>query len=234
MAQQNAQLMQSKKLAGGKPSSSTQQFLDIAEIREDVVVMKDGTMRAVLLVSSLNFSLKSEDEQEAIIQGYISFLNSLDAPIQITVQSRKLNVDDYLNRLKEQEKTQTNELLRAQISDYRQFVKELVELGEIMQKKFFVIVPYNPASAKRKGFFARLSEVLSPLVSARLRDEQFRQRKKDIMTRVEAIRSGLNSMGLSSALLDTQGLIELYYSAYNPQSMESQKLEKTDALRVEA
>ena len=234
MAQVKPQLMQSKKLAGGKPSSSTQQFLDVAEIREDVVVMKDGTMRAVLLVSSLNFSLKSEDEQEAIIQGYISFLNSLDAPVQIQIQSRKLNVDDYLNRLKEQEKTQTNELLRTQIADYRQFVKELVDLGEIMQKKFFIVVPYNPASAKRKGFVARLSEVLTPLVSARLREEQFRQRKKDIMVKVDSIRAGLNSMGLTSVMLDTQGLIELYYTAFNPQSMERQKLEKMDALRVEA
>ncbi len=228
------QLMQSKKLAGAKPQVSTQQFLDIAEIREDVVVMKDGTMRAVLLVSSLNFSLKSEDEQEAIIQGYISFLNSLDSPVQIQIQSRKLNVDDYLNRLKEQEKDQANELLRNQISDYRQFVKELVELGEIMQKKFFVIVPHNPANSQRKGFFARMSEVLSPLVSARLREDQFRQRKKDLSIKVDAVRAGLNSMSLSSALLDTQGLIELYYTAYNPQSMETQKLEKTDALRVEA
>ncbi len=234
MPKKQEQLMQGKKLAGGKPSSSTQQFLDIAEIREDVVVMKDGTMRAVLLVSSLNFSLKSEDEQEAIIQGYISFLNSLDSPIQIQIQSRKLNVDEYLNRLKEQEKTQENELLRSQINDYRQFVKELVELGEIMQKKFFVVVPYNPASSRRKGFFARMSEVMTPLISARLREEQFRQRKKDIMVRVDSVRAGLNSMGLTSAMLDTQGLIELYYTAYNPQSMERQKLEKMDALRVEA
>ncbi len=229
----NEQLMQSKKLAGSKPQVSTQQFLDIAEIREDVVVMKDGTMRAVLLVSSINFSLKSEDEQEAIIQGYISFLNSLDSPVQILIQSRKLDIDDYLNRLKEHEKTQSNDLLRNQIVDYRQFVKELVELGEIMQKKFFVIVPYNPASSKRKGFFARMGEVLSPLVSARLREEQFRQRKKDLMVKVDSVRAGLNSMSLMSATLDTQSLIELYYTAYNPQSMQSQKLEKVDNVRLE-
>lgn len=227
------QLMQSRKLAGSKPANSTQQFLDIAEIREDVVVMKDGTMRAVLLVSSINFSLKSEDEQEAIIQGYIAFLNSLESPVQILIQSRKLDIDNYLERLKEQEKSQTNDLLRNQIVDYRQFVKELVELGEIMQKKFFVVVPYNPASAKRKGFFARMSEILSPLVSARLREEQFRQRKKDLMIKVDNVRASLNSMSLISAMLDTQSLIELYYTAYNPQSMQSQKLEKVETLRLE-
>lgn len=225
--------MQNKKLAGTKPATSTQQFLDIAEIREDIVVMKDGTLRAVLLVSSINFSLKSEDEQNAIIQGYVSFLNSLDSPVQILIQSRKLNVDEYLNRLKEQEKTQTNDLLRAQIADYRQFVGELVELGEIMQKKFIVVVPHNPATAKRKGFFARMSETLSPLVSAKLREEQFRQRKKDLMVKVDSVRASLNSMSLSSAMLDTQSLIELYYSSYNPQSMESQKFQKIEELRVE-
>lgn len=228
------QLMQNKKLAGAKPAASTQRFLDIAEIREDIVVMKDGTLRAVLFVSSINFSLKSEDEQQAIIGGYVSFLNSLDSPIQILVQSRKLNIDDYLNRLKEQEKTQTNELLRNQINDYRQFVAELVTLGEIMQKKFFVVVPYNPASAQRKGFFSRMSEVLSPLVSAKLREEQFRARKKELMVKVDAVRASLNSMSLANAMLDTQSLIELYYSSYNPQSMDTQKLPKVGEVQVEA
>jgi type IV secretory pathway VirB4 component len=228
------QLMQSKKLAGSKPAASTQQYLDIAEIREDIVVLKDGTLRAVLLVSSINFSLKSEDEQNAIIQGYVSFLNSLESPLQIVIQSRKLNIDDYLNRLGEQEKTQTNELLRTQIADYRTFIKELVELGEIMQKKFIVVVPHNPATNKRKGFFARMSEVLSPLVSARLREEQFRQRKKDLMVKVDSVRASLNSMSLTSAMLDTQSLIELYYGAYNPILMETQKLQKVETVRVEA
>lgn len=230
----NEQLMQNKKLAGSKPPASTQRFLDIAEIREDIVVMKDGTLRAVLLVSSINFSLKSEDEQQAIIGSYVSFLNSLDSPIQILVQSRKLNIDEYLNRLKEHEKTQENELLRNQIVDYRQFVGELVELGEIMQKKFIVVIPYNPASAQRKGFFARASEILSPLVSAKLREDQFQNRKKELMIKVDSVRASLNSMSLANAMLDTQSLIELYYSAYNPQSTESQKPPKIGDLQVEA
>lgn len=225
--------MQSKKLAGAKPANSTQQYLDIAEIRDDVVVLKDGTLRAVLLVSSLNFALKSEDEQNAIIQGYLSFLNTLDAPLQIVVQSRKLNIDDYLHRLEEQEKTQANELLRAQIGDYRQFVRELVELGEIMQKKFFVVIPHNPLTNRRKGFFARAGEVLKPLVSTKLRDEQFRQRKKDLLVRVDSVRASLNSMSLTNAMLDTQSLIELYYASYNPQMADVQKLEKVENLRVE-
>lgn len=228
-----AQQMQSRQLAGSRPAASTQQYLDIAEIRDDVVVMKDGTMRAVLLASSINFSLKSEEEQQAVIGGYVSFLNTLDAPVQICIQSRKLNIDDYLNRLKVQEKELSNELLQTQIADYRNFVSELVELGEIMQKKFFVVVPYNPAAAKRKSFYARLIELASPLVSVRLRDERFRQRKVELMTRVDAVRAAMNSMGIVTAMLDTQSLIELYYSSYNPQMMDTQKLEDVNKLRIE-
>jgi len=227
------QTMQSKKLAGSKPTTTTQKYLDIAEIRDDIVVMKDGTLRAVLLVSSINFSLKSQDEQAAIMQGYISFLNSLDAPLQICIQSRKLKVDDYLERLKKQQLEQKNELLRDQIGDYRQFISELVELGEIMQKKFFVVIPYNPATNKRKGFFSRVSEVLSPLVTVRLKDERFKERKKELMIRVSSVQASLNSMSVSSVMLDTQSLIELYYSTYNPIEAETQKLENIGKLQIE-
>ncbi|MEK7115885.1 MAG: hypothetical protein AAB879_00640, partial [Patescibacteria group bacterium] len=121
--------MQSKKLAGAKPGVPSQRFLDISEIREDVAVMKDGTLRAVLLVSSINFALKSMDEQNAIVQAYMQFLNAIDFPIQIVIQSRRMNIDTYLRRLSESERTQTNELLRRQIGDYRDYVRQLVELA---------------------------------------------------------------------------------------------------------
>jgi hypothetical protein len=224
--------MQSKKLAGSKPGPSTQKYLDISEVKEDVVVMKDGTLRAVLVVASINFALKSEDEQEAIISQYVSFLNSLEYPLQVVIQSRRLNIDNYIERLKEQEKNQTNELLRMQIRDYRGFVFELVELGQIMQKYFFCVVPYNPLSDKRKGFFTQLSEVFIPALSVRLAQERFMQRRSDLMQRVEHMKGSLNSMGLKSAMLDTQGLIELYYRVYNPETYDAQKMADTDKLRV--
>ncbi|MEK9152709.1 MAG: TraC family protein [Patescibacteria group bacterium] len=224
--------MQSKKLAGPKPGPATQRYLDISEIKDDVVVMKDGTLRAVLLVSSINFSLKSEDEQNAIIQQYMSFLNSLEFPLQIVIQSRQLNIDKYLDRLKESEKAQTNELLRLQINDYRAFIKELVSLGQIMQKSFFVTVPYNPLSDTQKGFFARLSESFSPVLSVKLAEDRFRQRRDDLMKRVDNISGNLGSMGLKSSMLDTQGLIELYYRVYNPEIFDVQKMVDTDQLRV--
>jgi len=141
---------------------STQRFLAIAEIRDGTVVLRDGTLRTALLCSSVNFSLKSDEEQEALIAGYVQFLNTLDFPLQIVVQSRKLSIDTYLSRLAESEKNQTNELLRLQIADYRKFVSELVELGAIMSKRFFMVVPYNPLSDKKRGFFSRLQDVITP------------------------------------------------------------------------
>lgn len=225
--------MQSKKLAGAKPGVPAQRYLDIAEIKDDIVVMKDGTMRAVLLVSSINFALKSVDEQNAIVQAYMQFLNSLDFPIQIVIQSRRMNIDEYLRKLSESERTQTNELLRRQISDYRDYIKQLVDLAEIMQKKFFVVVPMDPTTDKQRGFFARLSEILTPSVAIRLSDEKFRKHKESLMLRVNTVSSGLQSMSLNAAMLDTQSLIELFYTVYNPELFESQRMTNVEKLQIE-
>ena len=153
-----------------KPGMPTQRFIDIAEIKGDVVVMKDGTLRAVVIVSSINFALKSTDEQEAIISSYMQLLNSLDHPLQVVIQSRRMNIEKYLDALKEQEKKQQNELLKAQIIDYREFINQLVELGDIMSKRFFVVIPFDPLSDKQKGFFARFKEALSPVISWKLKE----------------------------------------------------------------
>jgi type IV secretory pathway VirB4 component len=225
--------MQSKKLAGSKPGVPTQRYLDIAEIKEDVVVLKDGTLRAVLLVSSINFSLKSVDEQNAIVQAYMQFLNGLEFPIQVVIQSRRMNIDDYLSKLKEAERTQANELLRRQISDYRDYVKQLVDLGEIMQKRFYVVVPLDPSTDKQKGFFARMSEILTPSVAIRLSEDRFRRNKDTLMLRVNQVLSGLQSMSLNAVMLDTQSLIELYYTVYNPELFESQRMTETGKLQLE-
>lgn len=226
--------MQSEKLAKPKPGVPAQRFLDISEIREDVVVMKDGTLRAVLLVSSINFALKSVDEQNAIVQAYMQFLNALDFPIQIVIQSRRMNIDEYIRKLNEAEKTQGNELLRRQIGDYRDYVKQLVALGDIMQKKFFIIVPLNPLAVESgKGFAQRLGEILKPSVAIRVSDDKFRKDKENLMLRVNAVVGGLQSMSLSAVMLDTQSLIELYYTVYNPDSFESQRIASVDKIQLE-
>jgi hypothetical protein len=225
--------MPPKKTAALKVGVATRARLDIAEIREDCVILKDGTLRAVFLVSSINFALKSEDEQNAIIAAYVSFLNALEFPLQIVIQSRKLNIDGYLEKLKRAEKEQTNELLKIQISDYREYVRELVEMGDIMSKRFYVAVPYDPLSDKRKGFWSRFSEVLRPGAALRLGTETFKRRRRDLYARVEHVQMLLSGMGLTSVILDTESLIELYYNIYNPEMAETEKMVETDKLNVE-
>ena len=195
--------------------------------------MKDGTLRAVLMVSSINFALKSQDEQQATIQSYMQFLNGLEYPIQIVIQSRKMNVDKYIESLIEQEGKIDNELLKAQIRDYRAFVGDLVELGEIMEKRFYVVVPYNPSTDQRRGFFSRLSSAVTPASVIKLSQKQFKDRRQSLMQRVNIIQGGLTGMGLKSVLLDSQSLIELYYTVYNPDVYDTEKLTDINSLRVE-
>jgi hypothetical protein len=221
------------KLAKPKPGPATQRFLDIAEIRDDMVILNDGTVRAAMLVSSINFALKSEMEQEAIIQSYVTFLNGLDYPIQIVIQSRRMNIDAYVESLKEQEKKTGNDLLRAQIADYRTFVDELVELGQIMQKRFYVVVPYDPLTNKKRGFWQRLSLVLSPAAAAKLNEKQLTDRREQLGRRSQTVAGNLASMGLQAVRLDTQGLIELYYDAYNPDVFEGERLGELGKIRIE-
>lgn len=225
--------MQSKQLAGAKPTESTQKYLDIAEITDDVVVLKDGSLRAVLLTSSVNFALKSADEQNATIAAYVGFLNSFEFPIQIVIQSRKMNIDPYIEKLKTMEKEQTNELLKMQTAEYRMYVTELIELGEIMSKRFYVVVPFHPLIGKQKNFFQRLSEALSPAKSVSLKRKWFLERRRELMQRVDLVESGLSSMGLNTVLLTTQNLIELYYNCYNPETSQQQKMTDVSKITVE-
>jgi len=124
------------------PQASTQQFLEIDQIREGIIILKNKALRGVIMVSSLNFALKSEDEQNAIIYQFQNFLNSLDFSIEIVIQSRRLNITGYLEKLKELEGKQENELLRIQTADYRKFIQGLIAGGAIMSKNFFVVVPF--------------------------------------------------------------------------------------------
>jgi len=225
--------MQSKKLAKAKPGPPSQRYLDIAEIRENAVVLKDGTLRAVIMVSSINFALKSQEEQQATVQSYMQFLNGLDYPIQVVVQSRKMNVDVYMDALKKREAEISNDLLKAQIRDYRGFVGELVDLGEIMQKRFYVVVPYDPVADKKQNFWTKLSAAIMPASVVTLSAKASKERLYHLNQRVSIIQGGLTGMGLQSVVLDTQSLIELYYTVYNPDVFDTQKLVDLNKLQVE-
>ena len=149
------------------------------------------------------------------------------------MQSRKLYIKPYLQKLHEREKQITNELLRAQIADYRSFISELVNLGKIMSKQFYVVVPYDPLSNKKKGFWSRASELANPVKIIKLKEDRFTKRKRELDMRVRQVQSGLSSMSLEVVRLDTQSLIELFYSTLNPDIAYSEVLAPVDKLRVE-
>lgn len=219
-------------LAQNKVNVSTQRYLDIAEIREDTVIMRDSTMRAVILVSSINFALKSEDEQNAIISAYVSFLNNIDFPLQIVIQSRELNIENYLDSLRQKEKEQTNELLKMQINEYVQYIQELISMSKVMNKRFYIIVSYNPMSDKQQSFFSRVFEVFKPATLIKMKEEKFLERRVELTRRIDNITGGLSSIGLNAVTLDTQSLIELYYNSYNLDTASSQKLVDVNQLRA--
>lgn len=213
---------------------STQRYLPISEIHDDAILMKDGTLRQVVLVSSINFDLKTEDEQKAIIQGYIQLLNSLDFPIQIIVQSRKLNIQDYLSRLKSHEIEQQNELMKLQISEYRQYVSELVEIADIMSKRFFVVIPYSSEKSESQSFWKRLKIAVRPEQITHISEKQLIQYKEELIRRVELVCGGLESIGLKTHLLDTEALIELFIESYNPRSASNEQLTDMTRFHIDA
>ena len=185
------------------------------------------------MVSSMNFALKSDEEQAAVIQAYTQYLNIIDFPLQIVIQSRKLNIDPYLDNLKVIEKAQTNELLKMQTQEYITYVKELVELADIMSKRFYVVVPFEQITKKRQGFFKRLTTVISPTNVIHIKQKRFLEMRDDLMKRVDFVVDGLSGLGLKAVPLDTQGLIELFYTTYNPQTSDQQKLGNFEQLSVE-
>lgn len=226
--------MKDKKASKKKKSMpSTQAHLYISEIKEGVAVLKDGTLRKVLMTSSINFALKSEDEQNALISAYVGFLNSIDFPLQIVVQSRQLQIKPYLKKLIDLEREQHSELLRIQIADYRAFVEELVDIGQIMTKRFYVVIPYDPLSNRKKSFFVRFKEILKPAFTLKLKEDRFQKRKEELEVRVRQVVSGLQSMSLETVELDTQALIELYYTTYNPDIAFAESLGDIEKIQLD-
>lgn len=207
-----------------KVSASSQAYLEIEEIKEDVLVLKDSSMRAVIYVSSINFDLKSENERMAIISSFQAFLNSLNFPIQIMINSRKIDLDEYLSKLKDLEKSQNNELLRLQTADYVSFVSGLLEEVNIMDKMFFVVIPYYPP-VLNQSFMDKIFKG-----NKKIGPSNFETNKIQLMDRVDVIVSGLKSIGLNCASLDTNGLIQLFYSVYNPETARTEKVKNPETL----
>ena len=212
--------------------SSTQGFLDIEEIKDGVVVLKNGSLRTVLMVSSINFDLKASEEQDAIIGTYQNFLNSLDFPLQIFISSRKINLKYYIENLKTLSKEQVNELLHLQMEDYIKYIADLTTKIDIVNKYFYVVVPFSPIENKKSGLKDRFVEMFAPKNAEKENKASFEIYKDQLWQRVEHVQYGLNGAGIKMVPLNTQELIELYYSIYNPGATESVGLAPVEEMAV--
>ena len=185
-------------------------------------------MRGILQVSSINFNLKSEQEQNAIIYAYQGFLNTIDFPIQILIRSRKLDIDGYLDSLNEKREKQTNMLLQRQTLEYIEYIKKLVEYADIMEKNFYVIVPIDPFRTQGLTIFQKFWQYIHPQdtsVNIRQRHREFDDLKKKLTQRVNLAKTGLENCNLRAVQLSTQQLVELFYQVFNPITSRSEKLD---------
>ncbi|TSC79177.1 MAG: hypothetical protein G01um101425_814 [Candidatus Peregrinibacteria bacterium Gr01-1014_25] len=208
------------------PKAATQRFLPIGEIRQDTVFLKNGGMRAVIAVEALNFNLKSETEQQGIIAGYGSFVNTLSFPLQIVIRSSRTNVDEYLRQLTVLAEKQTNDLLKQQTTAYVTFIQRLLEVADIMQKRFYVIVPLDRGTRK-KTLVEKFFDWIHPEDSS----AKAQQRMKDLGPslralgeRVDLVQAGLTNIGLHVRRLSTRDLLELYYNILNPKTSQQEKI----------
>ncbi len=214
---------------------STQRYLQFAGARDSILILKDGGVRAILEVSSVNFNLKSEAEQNSIILAYQRFLNSLSFPVEILMRSYKLDIEHYLDMLGQRKKKLTNQLLRDQMEEYIEYIQKLVEYSDIMEKKFFVIVPVDPPRAEKKSMIAKFWSYIHPddtVMDIITRRKEFQDLKRLLETRVNVVQTSLENCGLKVNQLDTEAIISLFYQVYNPLLSRTQKIKNIGNLSV--
>ncbi|MEK7063143.1 MAG: hypothetical protein AAB955_00450 [Patescibacteria group bacterium] len=200
-------------------SKAAQDFVPIKEVRGGVIVLKDGTLVGGLLASSLNFALKSADEQSAILSQFQNFLNSLDFSIQFFIQSRKLDIRPYIGLLEERLRAQTEDLMKIQVSEYIDFIKTFTDRANIMSKHFFVMVPYAPPIINiQKGIQEKIFGTNN--LSAREREIGFEEHRTQLEQRMGVVEQGLIRCGIRTAPLGTEEVIELLYKEFNPGDLE--------------
>jgi type IV secretory pathway VirB4 component len=200
-------------------SKNSQDFVPIKEIRDGVVVLKDESLRGIVLTSSVNFALKSADEQNAIIYQFQNFLNSINFTIQIFAQSRRLDIRPYIALLEKVRREQEIDLLQIQTKEYIEFIKSFTESVNIMTKSFFIVIPYEPAIIKSKK--SALSSFLGRSEEAtRERKESFEENRTQLLQRMEVVMAGLTRMGVRAIPLGTEEVVELYYKLFNPGDTE--------------
>ncbi len=203
-------------------SQPSQQFVPVREIKDGIVYLKNGSLRQLLIVSGINFELKSEAEQNLILGGFQSFLNALDCSVQFFIHSRKVNIDGYLAKMGERGKEESSELLKIQIEEYVNFIRNFVDQNAIISKTFFVTVPYDPVGlVPSSGGFLGLFKRNVPAAE---KNQTEKENLEQLRHRVEQVMEGLNQIGLRAAPLENEEVTELFYNLYNPQLVEKKTL----------
>jgi hypothetical protein len=196
-------------------NAATQDFVSIRDIKDNVIIQKNGQMRMVLLASSINFALKSVDEQRGILLQFQNFLNTLDFDLQIYIQSRRLNIEPYLELLRSLDTKQDNDLMRIQIREYIEFIRTFTKDIDVMSKNFFVVIPYSPLKV---DFSRGITDLLTPKKSSQKtpNETQFEEHRIQLEQRVGLVTAGLARVGVRTITLQKDDLVELYYHLYNP------------------
>lgn len=220
--------------------NSTQNTLQIAEIRDGIVIMNDGSFRSVVMVKSINYDLMSQQEQEAVEQSYQGFLNSLYFPVQIFIRSQRIDLQPYVEKLERIRSTHNNMLLAMLMDDYIQYMAQLSQQTNIMDKRFYVVIPYYPhveiqkAITQSKNFFTGLTGMLSSKEQQiTINEESLAKAKTELKNRVQSVLGGLLQAGIQGLPLDTQELIELYYGVYNPDTATRQELKNFSGMTAD-
>ncbi|MBI2100641.1 MAG: hypothetical protein HYT47_01310 [Candidatus Vogelbacteria bacterium] len=218
--------METAKVENKTKARAAQDFVPIEEIRDGVVILKTSGLRLVLISSSINFALKSEDEQTALLLQYQNFLNALEFHIQIFVESRKLDIRPYLTILEDLEKNQLNDLIKIQTREYVEFVRTFTENTNIMSKTFFVVIPYEPpVLEKPSGIFVKLGLSRRPASGgAAGAPDKFEEYRSQLEQRATVVAQGLSRLGLRVVQLGTEELVELFFKIFNPGEAEAPQL----------
>ena len=202
-------------------AKATQEFIPIKEIRDGIIVLKGGELRAIVLANSVNLSLKSSDEQKATILQFQNFLNTLDFPVQISVQSRRLDIRPYLLLLENRIKVQSEPLIKLQTKEYIEFIRNFTESVAIMTKSFFVVIPYSHTVFKSdSGILGNLFSRKSKEEAQALKQIDFEEKRSQLEERVAVIQQGLSRCGINSAQLNTEEVVEVFYKVFNPGELE--------------
>ena len=199
--------------------TSSQQLVAIENVRDGIILLKNGGLRAVLSAEGVNFELKSSEEQKGIIDSFQEFLTSLDFSLQIIMHSEKIDLSNYLAVIKKRQEQETNELLKMQTADYLNFIDSFAREYNIMTKRFFVVVPYDP-TAMQQSVLPGIKNIFTLPSEATVSNEaesEFLRNKSQLETRVNLISNGLDRMGITNQALGTEKLVELLYKLYNPQ-----------------